>query len=145
MRFRLSEPGNTSELDAYYEFRWQRLRAPWDMPRGSEKDALEADAKHVMASNEAGEIIGVGRIHLNDDGSARIRYMATHEDWRGQGIGTAIVRHLERLAFAMGARRIIINARENAFEFYEKLGYEIFADSSTMIGTIRHKLMRRDL
>ena len=141
----LVEPSTAAELEAYYDFRWRHLREPWDMPRGSERDDLEDSATHVAAQLESGEIVGVGRLHYNDNGDAQIRYMATDDSHRGRVIGKAIVEHLEQVARDHGAARLIINARENAFAFYEKLGYEVFDDSPTMIGTIRHKLMQKQL
>jgi N-acetylglutamate synthase-like GNAT family acetyltransferase len=142
---KLSEPRTPSEIEAYYDFRWRHLRKPWGMPRGSEKDELEESATHITAIDETGQIVGVGRLHQTPEGAAQIRYMATSGAHRGQGVGAAIVAHLEQRAREFGASTMIINARENAFAFYEKLGYEIFADSPTMIGTIAHKLMRKQL
>lgn len=142
---KLSEPKTPPEIDAYFEFRWRHLRAPWDMPRGSEKDELEASAMHISASTDSGALIGVGRIHLNSDDEAQIRYMATADSHRGRGVGTAIVARLEQLAKEHGATRVIINARENALPFYQKLGYKVFRGSPTLIGTIAHKLMQKRL
>jgi GNAT superfamily N-acetyltransferase len=142
---RLTTPRTAAELEAYYDFRWRQLRAPWDMPRGSEKDELEDSAIHLTARTESGELVGVGRIHRTQDGDAQIRYMATKDSHRGLGIGRAIVEHLEQVARELGAPRVIINARENALTFYERLGYEVFSDSPTLIGTIEHKLMHKRL
>jgi GNAT superfamily N-acetyltransferase len=145
MLIELSEPATTAQFEAYYDFRWRALRAPWDMPRGSERDELEDSALHIAALTDTGEIAGVGRIHLRDDGDAQIRYMATDAKYRGQGIGKAIVARLEQAGRELGATQVIVNARENALPFYEKLGYTIFEDSPTLIGTIAHKLMRKRL
>ena len=142
---KLSEPRTSTEFEAYYDFRWRYLRAPWEMPRGSEKDELEDSAIHLPALDENSRILGVGRDHRTDDGNAQIRYMATKDSARGQGVGAAIVAHLEQCARDFGAATMVINARENALLFYEKLGYEIFTDSPTLIGTIAHKLMRKQL
>ena len=141
----LTQPTTAAELEAYFEFRWRHLRAPWDMPRGSEKDELEETATHLVARTELGEILGVGRVHRTAEGDAQIRYMATHDSHRGLGIGKAIVERLEQIALELGATQVIINARENALPFYQKLGYAVFSDSPTLIGTIRHKLMSKQL
>jgi GNAT superfamily N-acetyltransferase len=141
----LTTPASSADLEAYFDFRWRQLRAPWDMPRGSEKDELEELAIHIMARTESGEIVGVGRIHRTTDGDAQIRYMATKDTHRGLGIGRSIVERLEHLALESGASRIVINARENALAFYEKLGYKVFSDSPTLIGTIQHKWMSKRL
>lgn len=141
----LAEPITPAEFEAYYDFRWRQLRAPWGMPRGSERDNLEDAALHIAARLDNGEIVGIGRLHRDDNGDAQIRYMATDEKLRGAGIGRAVVTHLERAARERGLTRVIINARENAIGFYERLGYEVFSDSPTLIGTIKHKLMHKQL
>ena len=115
------------------------------MPRGSEKDELEESAIHLTARTESGEIVGVGRIHRTADGDAQIRYMATADSYRGLGVGRMIVERLEQSAREYGAGRVVINARENALPFYAALGYTIFADSPTLIGTVKHKWMSKRL
>ena len=48
------------------------------------------------------------------------------EGWRGRGIGTALIRHLEAWAAAHGAERIILNVSEantDAIRLYHTLGY----------------------
>jgi len=121
------------------------LRAPWGQPRGSERDEFEDAACHLLARNDAGEPIGVGRIHWNSDDEARIRYMATHRDHRGRGVGAAIIERLEQIARERGTRHIVINARQRAVPFYEKLGYTVISDGETLFGVIPHKRMHKQL
>jgi ribosomal protein S18 acetylase RimI-like enzyme len=121
------------------------LRAPWNQPRGSERDALEVPATHVTARDGSGRLLGIGRVHSNGVDEMQIRYMATHEDYRGRGVGRAIVERLEAIATAGGARLIRLNAREPAVGFYERLGYEVAGDGPTLFGTIRHKRMVKRL
>lgn len=48
------------------------------------------------------------------------------EAWRGRGIGTALIRHLEAWAVAHGAERLILNVSEanpEAIRLYHALGY----------------------
>lgn len=39
--FQVSTPQSSEDWQAYYQLRWQVLRAPWGEPRGSEQDDLE--------------------------------------------------------------------------------------------------------
>jgi len=137
----LTEPASPEEMTEYFEFRWRELREPWQQPRGSERDDLEAGARHIAARAATGEIIGVGRIHWNDDGKAQIRYVATLR----RGVASAIMRRLEQIAADSGARVIVLNAREIAVPFYSSLGYEITGDGPTIFGTIAHKRMQKKL
>jgi GNAT superfamily N-acetyltransferase len=141
----LSEPASAKEMAEYFDFRWRELREPWQQPRGSERDELEASARHIAARAVSGEIIGVGRIHWNDDGNAQIRYVATARDHLRRGVGAAIMRRLEQLAEDSGACAIVLNAREIAVPFYSSLGYEIIGEGPTIFGTIAHKRMQKKL
>ena len=44
-----------------------------------------------------------------------------------------------------GARKIVLNARDNAAEFDRKHGYEIIGDAGTLFGVIRHARMAKVL
>jgi len=142
---KLTEPASPEEMAEYFEFRWRELREPWQQPRGSERDELEAGARHIAARAASGEIVGVGRVHWNDDGNAQIRYVATAKAHLRSGIGTAIMRRLEQIAEDSGAGLIVLNAREIAVPFYSSLGYEIIGEGPTIFGTIAHKRMQKKL
>ena len=141
----ISEPKSTEELEAYFACRWKLLRAPWNQPRGSERDEFDATSHHLLARDGAGEIVAVGRIHLPRTGEAQIRYMATRPDFQRQGIGRSILRRLERYATDNGARIIVLNARINAVPFYERLGYIVQGQVPTLFGKIEHKAMSKAL
>lgn len=144
-RFELRQPSSPDELETYFRFRWQLLRAPWGQPPGSERDDFDDAAYHLIARLRSGELAGIGRVHLPDTRTAQIRYMATAEEFRGLGIGTAIVARLEQVARDRGARVVTLNARELAVPFYTGLGYSVCGDGHTLYGTIRHKRMQKPL
>jgi N-acetylglutamate synthase-like GNAT family acetyltransferase len=137
-------PLTDEEFDKYYDLRWRILRAPWNQPKGSEKDELEGNSIHIIAIIE-GEIVGCGRIHFNSIDEAQIRYMAVENELQGRGIGKLILNELEQKALEKGAKKIILNARENAVKFYDKNGYKIVKESHTLFGEIKHFLMRKDI
>ena len=138
-------PDTPEELEEYYRFRWNLLRAPWDQPFGSERDAFDAVAHHLLARNKAGEIVGVGRIHFPTTSQAQIRYMATSDNCRGLGIGSTILTFLEKVAHDNEARMILLNARTSAVSFYEHRGYAIQGEGPTLFGKIQHKTMTKAL
>ena len=71
--------------------------------------------------------------------------MAVAEHARGCGYGTRILDALETEARGRGARKIVLNARDNAAEFDRKHGYEIIGDAGTLFGVIRHARMAKVL
>jgi GNAT superfamily N-acetyltransferase len=138
-------PQSGEEWQAYYDFRWRLLRAPWQQAKGSEKDDEEQGAFHIMAKTAAGEIIGVGRIHRVAVRRWQIRYMAVAEQHRNTGIGAKILKTLENHALTQGEAQILLNSRVCAVNFYLKQGYQIIGDAPTMFGTIAHKKMQKIL
>jgi N-acetylglutamate synthase-like GNAT family acetyltransferase len=94
---------------------------------------------------EKGRLLGVGRVHFNSLKEAQIRYMAVEEGLQGKGVGTIILKELERSAKRRGANHIILNARESAVDFYKKQGYRMVRKASTLFGVIPHYRMRKKL
>ena len=144
MKVRIYEPRTNDEFDHYYELRWIVLRKPWKKPRGSEKDDIENNSTHIMACIEK-EIVGVGRIHLKSKEKMQIRYMAVKENYRSKGIGTLILKELEKRAKNKPIKYIILNARENALQFYINNGYSIIAKGDTLFDSIYHWRMQKIL
>ncbi|MCD6573014.1 MAG: GNAT family N-acetyltransferase [Thermoplasmata archaeon] len=133
-----------SNLKKYYELRWEILRKPWNQPRGSERDDMEDKAIHIMAC-DGNKIVGVARLHFNGIKEAQIRYMAVEEGYRRRGIGSMMLRRLEEMAKEKGAEYIILNARENAVNFYKKNGYSIIEKSYVLFNEIQHYKMKKKL
>lgn len=147
MSILLKEPKTEQEFSAYYDLRWRILRKPWSQPRGSEKDNMEDSSCHVMALDEkTGKILGVARLHLNTDEEAQVRYMAVEKGYKNQGVGRKMLKKLEEHARnETKAKRIILNARENATGFYEKSGYKIKEEGHTLFGEIKHYVMEKEI
>jgi N-acetylglutamate synthase-like GNAT family acetyltransferase len=138
-------PLTPEEFERYRDLRWRILRAPWNQPRGSEVDELESKAFPIMVCEIDGIPIGVGRVHFNSETEAQIRSMAVEEEWRGKGIGSIVLKALEKIASEKGAKKVILQARENAFSFYKKNGYKIVKQSHTLFGVIPHLLMEKEI
>jgi predicted GNAT family N-acyltransferase len=145
----IGNPETPEQFDEYFELRWRVVRAPWNQPRGSERDELDASADHVSVYDVNKRLIGVGRLHLNNATEAQIRYMASEEAFRGLGVGRSIVEKLELLARSYGVERIVLNSRERAVGFYKHLRYHIVNDGPTMFDEIQHfkmeKIFRNDM
>ncbi|MBL7922889.1 MAG: GNAT family N-acetyltransferase, partial [Bacteroidia bacterium] len=64
-QYRIADPYLENRLDDYFMLRWKVLRAPWDQPRGTERDDLEESSLHRMIILNSGEIVACGRLQLN--------------------------------------------------------------------------------
>ena len=137
-------PRSTEEFADYFLFRWVLLRKPLGLPCGSERDALEDAAYHVAAYDRQ-SVIGVGRVHLEGAHMARVRYMAVVANYRGQGVGRAILGRLEQFARRQKVRICWLYARENAVEFYKRNGYVIGGVGDSELSGVRHERMEKHL
>ena len=143
--FTVNSPQTEIELQQYYDLRWRILRAPWQQPRGSERDEYESTAIHAMAADSQGNVIGVARLHQTDKTTAQIRYMAVKARLQKRGVGKALLHYLEEHAIALGVRLIKLNARENCVEFYIQQGYHITGPGHVLYGEIKHQKMQKQL
>jgi predicted GNAT family N-acyltransferase len=141
----LIEPASSAEFERYYQLRWKILRAPWGQPPGSERDALDATSTHVMVVDAGKAVLGVGRLHFNSISEAQIRYMAVDVGQQRRGIGTLIMKTLETRGAALGASRIVLDARETALGFYCKQGYKTTGPGHMLFDRIAHVKMSKNL
>lgn len=133
-----------NEYKQYYNLRWRILRKPWGQPEGSEIDELEDDCVHVIAKDD-NTVVGIGRLQINSTTEAQIRYMAVEEKYEAQGVGKKIVEALEQRARQQQRYSMMLDAREPAVGFYEKLGYAVTKQSYLLFGSIQHYTMTKQL
>lgn len=141
----IKEPRTPQEFGAYFLLRWQILRKPWNQPKGSEVETDEDNCIHAMAMNDKNEVVGVCRLQFNTSDEAQIRFMAAREDYQGKGVGSALISYLESEARTKGANTIVLQARENALNFYLKHGYINKCKTKLLFGVIQHYLMQKKL
>ncbi|KNC67878.1 bifunctional GNAT family N-acetyltransferase/hotdog fold thioesterase [Pseudoalteromonas ardens] len=136
--FQITAPQSSEDWQAYYQLRWQVLRAPWDQPRGSEQDDLEQEAEHRYIKNNEGQVLGVARLHFNNQQQAQVRYMAVDEAHRGHHLGSRLLHELEKIAWTQKAEELVLFARERALAFYERHGYQMIEKAHLSYGDVQH-------
>ena len=97
-----------------------------------------------MAINKKNEIIGVGRLHFVSSNKSQIRYMAVDNKIRKVGVGSEIVKKLEAYSINNNRNIVILNAREDAVNFYSKLGYKNLGKIDVGID-IKHYHMKKNI
>lgn len=90
-----------------------------NVPEELEWDEFDSRSVHVIAEDADGGPIGCGR--LLPDG--HIGRMAVISDWRGRGVGAALLGALIELARARGDTRVLLNAQTHAMPFYARFGF----------------------
>lgn len=136
-------PKTPEEFQRYRDLRWKILRAPHNQPRITEKDDSGTEDYPIMVCEVDGFPIGVGRAHFISETEAQIRSISVEPNWEGKGIGSIVLKELEKIVTEKGARRVIIHARNSAVEFYKKNGYNEVEPSYTLFDEIEHTLMEK--
>jgi len=142
---KLAEPASPAEFEKYYELRWKILCAPWGQPRGTEKDPQDSSSIHVMALDDGGTLLAVGRLHFNNVHEAQVRFMAVDAPYQRRGAGKYILLALEQKAAEHGALQVVLNARETALGFYRKQGYSPAGPAHMLFNSIPHVAMIKKL
>lgn len=110
------------------------------VPREIEEDALDPQCRHVLARDGEGRPIGTGRLTPQHT----LGRLAVLPDWRGRGVGDALLQALVDLARALGWPEISLHAQADAIGFYERAGFVAEGEEYLEAG-IRHRTMRRRL
>jgi len=94
------------------------------VPESRERDGLDPDCWHVLARDEAGQTIGCARLSPEH----KIGRMAVLREWRGQGVGAALLRELIQRARTLGWSEVTLAAQVSAIGFYEREGFVAYGD-----------------
>ena len=111
-----------------------------NVPREIELDEHDAVSRHVIARDADGGAIGTGR--LLADG--HIGRMAVLADWRGKGVGRAVLERLLEEAAGRSVRHLALHAQTHASGFYRRFGF-VEEGPEFMEAGIPHRAMVRSL
>lgn len=108
-----------------------------NVPLEEEWDELDPRSHHVLARDANGFPIGTGRLTPEH----KIGRMAVMKDWRGRGVGEAIMQAMLDRARALGWPEVSLHAQVAAMGFYARFGFEPYGDRFDEAG-IEHQAMR---
>lgn len=75
----------------------------------------------------------------------QLRGMATHQDYRGTGVGRALLEYSEQhIAHESNIKQFWCNARTGAVKFYQKQGWAICSDEFMISGVGPHYKMKKE-
>ena len=106
------------------------------VPEELEWDEIDERCYHVLAFAADGTPIGTGRLVLD----GHIGRMAVLKEWRGKGVGSAILKFLLVLAQKEGFESVQLHAQRQAVSFYAKHGFKA-AGKEFMEAGIPHRAM----
>lgn len=67
--------------------------------------------------------------------------MAVVADWRGRGVGAAVLQRLLAIAREQRLAAVELHAQESAIDFYARCGFQAYGEAFDEAG-IRHRHMR---
>ena len=108
-----------------------------NVPIELEWDELDPLCHHVIARDAQHRPIGTGRLTPEH----KIGRMAVLKEWRGKGVGDALLQALIEQARMLGWTEVALNAQVSAIGFYEKFGFLAYGDEYEEAG-IRHQAMK---
>ena len=125
------------------DLRWRVLRKPLGQGRDAVAFPFEAESLHLVAL-DGGRVVGCVLFHPEGPETGRLFQMAVEPERQGSGLGTRLVRALERAVAERGFREVTLHARDTAVGFYARLGYVSFGAPYVEVG-VPHQNMRRAL
>jgi predicted GNAT family N-acyltransferase len=142
LTFKIRTAESDDDFVAVHALRAQVFREEQRLADLPMTDPDERRSLTLMAEQD-GYLIGTGR--LSPPAPQRIAYLswiATAREFRGHGVGSAIVTELVDAADKAGYPMTLLSAQTHAIRFYRQFGYKPFGTVFTVRG-IPHQSMSR--
>ncbi|TXK59646.1 GNAT family N-acetyltransferase [Alkalisalibacterium limincola] len=140
LEFQVVPADYTADFDALRLVRETVFVQEQQVPLDEEWDDLDPQCEHVLAVDLDHRPIGTGRLTPG----RKIGRMAVMKDWRGRGVGEAILLALIERARARGWDEVSLHAQVSAEGFYSRAGFSPEGERFMEAG-IEHITMRRAL
>jgi predicted GNAT family N-acyltransferase len=108
------------------------------VPVELEWDEFDNDCLHLLAIDTSGRPIGTARL-LSD---GHIGRMAVLKEWRGKGVGSAMLSRLLAETDGRHIRQAALNAQTVAAGFYKKFGFQVVGEEFIDAGIPHVKMIR---
>ena len=135
-------PNTELEWEAYFALRFKILREPLGQPLGSEHNDGDKTGEYFALFDE-GQLRAIARLDVHSEGVSQVRFVAVDTTLRRKGYGRLIMNATEEVSKTQGNSKMVLQARENAVDFYLKLGYSMIEKSHLLFGQVQHFLMEK--
>lgn len=100
----------------------------------------------VLAVFDEDIILGMGVLVFNDNATAKVCFLCVDSDSQKGGIGRSLLEDIEKRSLQHGVKRICLESRVTAKDFYKKLGYHEYGDTYLMKeAPVAHIWMQKEL
>lgn len=129
------------DAEAIRKIRTEVFVVEQKVPIELEIDGADPISRHVLALGPDGSPVGTARLLK----SGQIGRIAVLKAWRGQGIGSHLVKSLVTLARKEQSRLVYLHSQVQAVPFYEHLGFKDTGEPPFDDAGIQHVHMEREL
>lgn len=128
--YRITKESEYWKRACVYYIRLDEFAREFDIGVEHELDDKDSpDAEYILVMNEKGNPVSTCRLRYPEERLGKIERVSTIKEMRGTGAGSVAIRAAEDWMKERGVDRIMINSRDTAIGFYEKLGYVTDWDS----------------
>ena len=136
-------PYGSPDYEAAFALRDEVLRRPLGLALDEAAHEADRSRQHCIAVFE-GQVVAAALVGEEGDGVARISSVAVAESWQGKGVGRMLIGFAEDVAWKSGAKKAIMDSRDIAVGFYERLGYAVVGEEFVKVG-IPHRRMEKNI
>ncbi|MDQ3142414.1 MAG: GNAT family N-acetyltransferase [Bacteroidota bacterium] len=133
------------EYDESLYLRYKVLREPLGLDYEVEQIEDEWDSMHLGMFSSDGRLVACLVFKILDEYLLKMRQVAVAPDLQHTGIGTELVRRSEGWAKDKNYRKIVLNARDIAVPFYERLSYLRVGAEFVEVGIPHYKMEKHIL
>lgn len=131
----------TPKYKSGLELRDRVLRKPLGLNIFDDNLQGEINDCHICASIDS-MTIGILILKRINETTSQMKQVAVDESVRGQNVGRKMVTFAEQIAKDSGNNTIVLNARDTAIPFYEKLDYLKMGDKFMEVGIPHIKMLK---
>ena len=108
------------------DLRYKEFYEKFNRSRESIFDEIEKNSIRIVACIED-KVVGHARLFISDN-IGEISQVAVNENYRGMKIGAGVMIGLIDLAAKEEIKKLSLDARISAIDFYKKLGFEVVSE-----------------
>ncbi|GAA1177628.1 amino-acid N-acetyltransferase [Nesterenkonia xinjiangensis] len=101
---------------------------------------FESLQEFQIAESDDGDLIGFGALHVMWEDLAEVRTLATRDEWRGHGVGSALLHRLLDDARQLGVSRVFCLTFEE--EFFVRHGFSVMENQDAVDPEVYSELLR---
>jgi predicted GNAT family N-acyltransferase len=131
---------------ASYALRYEVFVLEQGISLQDEFDPLDTSDRYYFNAYEHQLVLGTLRYQQKDAKTIQPDRFCVKKAYRGHGIGTCLLQHLEAKALTEGYHYSVLSAEKKAVSFYTKLGYKVdsqeYVEDGIICVSMRKKLNR---